>query len=293
MGEGTGTGIDAANSDADGRSVGSARDPGSNMAYRTMNAENVVDEEENSKGKMMLVESTATLETVVFDDDSVTYSKLNDGAVCDNNEIKPMMTSKGDVIKVAPNTIKTRNISTSSASYTRLYKRRWLMLGLFCLVSMSNAFQWIQYSVIGNVLVDFYDVEYISVDWLSMIYMLVYIPLIFPVTWLLERAGLKVVGILGASLNCAGSWFRYAGAVPNLFPLAFAGQTLCAMGQVFILGMPAHVAATWFGPKEVSTACALGVFGNQVNKNSIDLLGWPLVTNHQCNCSVRVRAHAW
>jgi len=33
---------------------------------------------------------------------------------------------------------------------------------------------------------------------------------------------------------------------------------------VFILGIPPRLAAVWFGPSEVSTATALGVFGNQV-----------------------------
>jgi MFS transporter, FLVCR family, feline leukemia virus subgroup C receptor-related protein len=33
---------------------------------------------------------------------------------------------------------------------------------------------------------------------------------------------------------------------------------------VFILGIPPRLAAVWFGPKQVSTACAAGVFGNQV-----------------------------
>ena len=148
----------------------------------------------------------------------------------------------------------------------RVFKRRWFMLSVFCLVSMTNAAQWIQYSIIGNVVRDFYSVGYLAVDWLSMIYMLAYIPLIWPVTWLLERfeGGLKVVGVLGASLNCAGAWLRYAGATPDTFFLAFLGQAVCSVAQVFILGMPAHVAATWFGAKEVSTACALGVFGNQV-----------------------------
>ncbi|PIK49936.1 putative feline leukemia virus subgroup C receptor-related protein 2 [Apostichopus japonicus] len=50
---------------------------------------------------------------------------------------------------------------------------------------------------------------------------------------------------------------------PDLFGLAFTGQTVAAIAQVFILGMPAHVAATWFGAEQVSTACAIGVFGNQ------------------------------
>jgi FLVCR family feline leukemia virus subgroup C receptor-related protein len=33
---------------------------------------------------------------------------------------------------------------------------------------------------------------------------------------------------------------------------------------VFILGVPPRLAAVWFGPAQVSTACSMGVFGNQL-----------------------------
>jgi FLVCR family feline leukemia virus subgroup C receptor-related protein len=50
-----------------------------------------------------------------------------------------------------------------------------------------------------------------------------------------------------------------------MFAVAFVGQTLVAVSQVFILSVPARLAAVWFGPKEVSSACSIGVFGNQVS----------------------------
>lgn len=60
-----------------------------------------------------------------------------------------------------------------------LVVRRWTMLTVFALCSMVNAFQWIAYSIISDRVRDFYSVPLIAVDWLSMIYMLVYIPLVF------------------------------------------------------------------------------------------------------------------
>ena len=69
----------------------------------------------------------------------------------------------------------------------KLYKRRWPILALFVLYSTSNAFQWIQYSIINNVIVHYYDVTTFSVDWTSMIYMVLYIPLIFPAAWILDK----------------------------------------------------------------------------------------------------------
>merc|ERR1712071_149497 len=32
----------------------------------------------------------------------------------------------------------------------------------------------------------------------------------------------------------------------------------------FIMGVPPNVAAVWFGPEQVSSACSIGVFGNQL-----------------------------
>lgn len=44
----------------------------------------------------------------------------------------------------------------------------------------------------------------------------------------------------------------------------FTGQTIIAISQIFILGIPPQLAATWFPADQVSSACAIGVFGNQV-----------------------------
>jgi FLVCR family feline leukemia virus subgroup C receptor-related protein len=37
------------------------------------------------------------------------------------------------------------------------------------------------------------------------------------------------------------------------------------ISQIFILGIPPQLAATWFPSHQVSSACAIGVFGNQVS----------------------------
>ena len=46
--------------------------------------------------------------------------------------------------------------------------------------------------------------------------------------------------------------------------LLLSGQTVVATSQIFILGIPAQLAATWFPPDQTSTATSIGVFGNQV-----------------------------
>lgn len=148
---------------------------------------------------------------------------------------------------------------------TRLYRRRWLMLLLFSTLSMSNAYQWIQYSSISSIIMKFYMVEAVAVDMVSMIYMLVYILLIVPSTWLLETKGMRVTLLLGSVFNCAGAWIKVASARPDLYWVTALGQCLCAVTQVLILGIPPQLAAVWFGENEVSSACSIGVLGNQVS----------------------------
>ena len=65
--------------------------------------------------------------------------------------------------------------------------RRWLVLALFVLYSSSNSFQWTQLVIITNILEKYYQVSTLAISWTSMIYMVTYIPLIFPASWLLQK----------------------------------------------------------------------------------------------------------
>lgn len=171
---------------------------------------------------------------------------------------------EGDRYEVSEGDTKRTDSLLLPSDSPRLYRIRWYILLLFSLYSGVNAFQWIQYSIISNIIVKFYGVSTSAADWLSMIFMLLYVPLIFPVTWLLDRHGLRLIAILGSCLQALGAVVKVASCRSDLFAVTMLGQTIASIAQVFILGMPSKLAATWFGKKEVSTACALGVFGNNV-----------------------------
>ncbi|KAJ1157475.1 hypothetical protein NDU88_010187 [Pleurodeles waltl] len=162
---------------------------------------------------------------------------------------------------------------------TRLFLRRFVILAVFSLYSLVNAFQWIQYSIIANIFTHFYQVTSDKIDWLSMVYMLAYVPLIFPATWLLDKRGLRVTALLGAGLNCLGAWVKCASVRQDLFGVTMFAQVICSVAQVFILGLPSRVASVWFGPKEVSRACAAAVLGNQLGTAVGFLLPPVLVPN--------------
>jgi FLVCR family feline leukemia virus subgroup C receptor-related protein len=151
----------------------------------------------------------------------------------------------------------------------KVYKIRWFILAIFVLYSTSNAMQWIQYSIIANVIVKYYGVSTTWVDWTSMLYMILYIPFIFPGSYLLDKLGLRVAVLIGMVGTCAGAWIKVGSVSPDRFWVGFLGQAVVALSQVFVLSVPARLAAVWFGPSQVSSACSIGVFGNQVNTLSI------------------------
>lgn len=151
---------------------------------------------------------------------------------------------------------------------TKLYKRRWVMLFIFCSYSMSNAMMWLQYGIISNIFKHFYGVDEMAINWLSMIYFFTYIPLIAPIMWLLDNRGLRELVVVGSAFNCIGAWIKTSTAHPDSFAVTFLGQFVCSVATVYILGIPSRLASLWFGQQEVSTACSIGVVGNQVCSGS-------------------------
>ncbi|CAL8097037.1 unnamed protein product [Orchesella dallaii] len=181
---------------------------------------------------------------------------------------------EGDGISIPIDTL-----AEDSSGPCRVYAYRWVVLALFVVYSMSNAFQWIQFSIITGIIVQFYGVSEEMVDMTSMIYMITYIPLIFPATFLLEKKGLRLAVIIGSFGTALGSWIKVFATQPDLFYVAFIGHTVVAISQTFILGIPPLLAALWFGPDQVSTATSIGVFGNQLGVAAGFLLPTLLVKN--------------
>ena len=139
-----------------------------------------------------------------------------------------------------------------------LYTRRWVVLAVFSLVSMSNESIWISLSSITSIVRLYYRVDAITVNWLSMIY-LVFLLLVSLSSYFLNKHGLKMTVIVGALLNALGSCFRLAGSSRAGFVFVFIGSTFAAMAQCFLFFIPPRLAAVWFGEHERATASSVGM----------------------------------
>ncbi|CAD6244045.1 GSCOCG00013220001-RA-CDS [Cotesia congregata] len=161
------------------------------------------------------------------------------------------------------------------------YKKRWIMLGLFTIYTGLSTFQWVEYSIISNIISRYYNVSSLAVDMTSMTYMFYYVILVVPGSYMAERIGLRWTAILGSSFVCIGSWIKIFSVSPNGFITTFIGQSFLAVTQVVILTVPGRLAALWFPSRQISTATSLGIFGNQLGVALGFWLTPILVKNHE------------
>jgi FLVCR family MFS transporter 7 len=150
-----------------------------------------------------------------------------------------------------------------------VYASRFLLLLLFALSSAANAFLWISFAPIFSLTGSWFSVSSAAVNWLSLVFMVLYLPGSLFAAVSMERLGLRATLLLGVGGNAAGAWLRYAGAaaLPRSgggFALAMAGQVLAALVQAVFVNAPARIAADWFPRKERDTATVVASLSNAV-----------------------------
>ncbi|KAL6435123.1 hypothetical protein ACFW04_005312 [Cataglyphis niger] len=171
----------------------------------------------------------------------------------------------------------------------KTYKKRWIVLIIYMIYNGMSACQWIEYSIIANIITSvfpcilfrYYGVSSLMVDWTSMVFMLLYAIFVFPVQHVSNNCGLRWMAILGSGLSCLGAWIKTFSVHPDRFYVTFIGQSIVGFTQTLILPIPGRLSAQWFPSNELSTATSLGIFGNQFGIALGFLLTPIIVKNHE------------
>lgn len=137
---------------------------------------------------------------------------------------------------------------------------RWVVLGLYCSSVVANALIWISVSPITSSVAQVYGVSKIWVEMCSLVYMVLYIPMVFPSNYILDNLGLKTGVFIGTAFTVLGSLARL-GAYYEFWYILL-GSTLAGLGQPFLLSAPAKVAAFWFRPEMRTFATTMGAVAN-------------------------------
>jgi MFS family permease len=138
----------------------------------------------------------------------------------------------------------------------KVYRTRWMMLTVYMFMVAVNQLLWITFAPITGEATKYYGVSDLRIGILSMCFMIVYIVVSIPASWVIDRYGIRIgVGIGALFTGIFGLVRGFAGTDYNWLLIAQIG---IATGQPFILNATTKLAARWFPLEERATAAGLG-----------------------------------
>lgn len=138
----------------------------------------------------------------------------------------------------------------------KIYSYRWAVLLAFMFVVAINQLLWITFAPITGNAAIYYGVSDLSIGLLSMSFMIVYVVISIPASWVIDTYGIRVAVGIGVVLT--GFFGLLRGILAPNYTYVLLAQIGIAIGQPFILNAVTTVAARWFPIKERATAAGLG-----------------------------------
>jgi cyanate permease len=136
------------------------------------------------------------------------------------------------------------------------------MLVVYMLMVAVNQLLWITFAPITGDATKYYGVTDLQIGILSMCFMIVYIVVSIPASWIIDKYGIRTgVGIGAVFTGVFGLIRGFAGTDYNLLLIAQVG---IAIGQPFILNAITKLSARWFPIEERATATGLGTLAMYV-----------------------------
>jgi MFS family permease len=142
-----------------------------------------------------------------------------------------------------------QNTDTSISSY------RWVVLVVFMLNVAITQIMWLTFAPISRDVANVYthgNVDYI--DFLSLLFMLIMIPLAIPSAWCIDKFGLKWGTGIGVIFLDLSGFLRIFSPNYTWLVVSMVG---CSIGQPFVLNSFTKVASNWFPEKEEVLASGL------------------------------------
>ncbi|HSO86100.1 MAG TPA: MFS transporter [Draconibacterium sp.] len=138
----------------------------------------------------------------------------------------------------------------------KIYPYRWMILAVYFLITVIIEIQWLSFASISSAAQEFYQTTALRIDFLSMIYMIVFILMSIPVSYVIDTYGLKTGLFAGALLTGIFGVLKALGGRSLL--MVTIAQAGLALAQPFILNSVTKVGAKWFPVNERATVAGLG-----------------------------------
>ena len=137
----------------------------------------------------------------------------------------------------------------------KIYPYRWVVLAVFMLVNITIQILWISYAPITGPAAKFYGVDDLQIGLLSMSFMIAFIPLSIPVSWVIDTYGFRLAISIGAIMM--GIFGILRGMAGTNYTLVLWSTFGIAAAQPFLLNTWTKVPANWFALEERATAVGL------------------------------------
>jgi MFS family permease len=148
------------------------------------------------------------------------------------------------------------------ANEYRVYGRRWAVLGVYMLVNLTIQLLWIAYAPVTGLAAGYYGVSQLKIGFLAMVFMIAFIPLSMPISWLIDKFGFYPTVALGSVITAVCGLGR--GLAGSNFALVLAATIGMAAAQPFFLNSWTKVSGAWFPARERATAIGLITLANLV-----------------------------
>jgi cyanate permease len=154
------------------------------------------------------------------------------------------------------------DLPAAEQSGIKVYGYRWVILLFFFLINALMQVQWITFAPITSEAVAFYKVSALHIDLLSLIFMIVFIFVSIPASYVIDTWGIRIGIGIGALL------LGIFGLLKGLFGARYGLVVLCQFGlavaQPFILNAVTKLGVRWFALHERATQAGISVLAQFV-----------------------------
>jgi MFS family permease len=144
----------------------------------------------------------------------------------------------------------------------KVYGYRWVILFVYFLINALMQMQWITFAPVTSEAVTFYGVPAIQIDLLSLIFMIVFIFVSIPASYIIDTKGIRLGIGIGATL--LGIFGFIKGFCGHSYQMVVIAQIGIALGQPFVLNSVTKVGVRWFPLSERATQAGVSVLAQFV-----------------------------
>ncbi len=160
----------------------------------------------------------------------------------------------------------------------RIYTYRWVILLAFSLVNLAIQMLWICFAPITGAAALYYNVSEQQIGFLAMSFMIIYIPLSIPVSWIIDTLGYRKAVNIGVVIM--GIFALLRGIFNANYPMVLVSTLGLGVAQPFMMNAITTVAARWFPLQERATASGLALVASFIGIGIGQVTSPMLVTSY-------------